>query len=169
MKRKHLLKSEKGMATLETVPLMLIFVLLMSYTLGGFGIVHTGIMNSISARAYAFETFRNRTNVSYFRDSPGGSGFEHYRAVGSRAHGIMHERMPGPVNTYWPTERALRMGVAINPGPGRTDEALHNERIPAAETLSQNRGRNTQFEASPVWIMIQYGICINTACGGGPE
>ncbi len=68
------------MATIEMLPMMFIFIFLFSYTLGAFGIIHTGIKNSISARAYAFETFRNRSNLVYFRDIPVATAdLRHYR------------------------------------------------------------------------------------------
>ena len=47
------LKNQRGMATIEVLPLLLVFLMLFSYTLGAFGIIHTGIMHSISARSSA--------------------------------------------------------------------------------------------------------------------
>ena len=42
---------------------MVIFVMLMSFGMGLFGVVHTAILHSIAARTYSFETFRQRTNL----------------------------------------------------------------------------------------------------------
>ena len=85
---KHL-RNEKGMATIETIPLIMIFVVLLCYEFGVFGVIHTGIMQSISARAYAFETFRNRSNLTYFRDTP--TTLNNFRQTGTRTHGIASE------------------------------------------------------------------------------
>lgn len=154
------------MATLEVLPLILIFVFLMAYTLGAFGIIHTGIMNSISARAYAFETFRNRSNLWYFRDLKG-SEKRHYRDHGNRFHGIMAEH--NKANEFRATERAIRMGMSAPPGPSRNDPKIHNEKLfgdDLQESLTASGSkRNTQVEVGPAWVMVQYGICINVKCG----
>ncbi|RME18011.1 MAG: hypothetical protein D6797_01290, partial [Bdellovibrio sp.] len=63
--------NQKGLATVEALPLLVIFVILLSYALGTWGVVHTAILSSIGARAYAFETFRNRTNLIFHRDIDG--------------------------------------------------------------------------------------------------
>ena len=52
------LKNDHGMAVLEMIPIMIIVVLLLSFSFGFFGLIHTGILNSIGARNYAFETFK---------------------------------------------------------------------------------------------------------------
>src|SRR5580698_1982900 len=62
------LRNQNGMAMIEAVPLIVIFVMLLSFSMGFFGVVHTAVLNSISARAYAFETFRDRTNLNYYRE-----------------------------------------------------------------------------------------------------
>lgn len=148
------------MATLEVLPLILVFVLLFAYTLGSFGVIHTGIMHSISARTYAFETFRNRTNLWYFRDQAGRERVV-YRDHGNRFHGIMPE---GNREGRWQaTERALRMGMPIESDGSRSDLALHNERV---HTVADGK-RNQTVGVSPIWITVQYGICMNVTCGGG--
>ena len=63
-----MLSNQKGMAVFEIVPLLVLFVLLLNFVFGFFGIIHSGILNSIAARNYAFETFRNRTSLNYIRD-----------------------------------------------------------------------------------------------------
>lgn len=164
---KSIVKSEKGMATLEIIPLILIFVFLMAYTLGAFGIIHTGIMNSISARAYAFETFRNRSNLWYFRDLKG-SERRQYRDHGNRFHGVMAEHNQS--NEWQASERAVRMGLSSPPNASRNDPEIHNQKLFSSEQLTEGltasaSARNESVEVGPVWIMIQYGICINLKCG----
>lgn len=67
----HVHNNQKGLATIEALPLVVVFVVLITYGLGLFGFVHTAILHSIGARTYAFETFRNRTNVSFFEIKDG--------------------------------------------------------------------------------------------------
>jgi hypothetical protein len=164
MKSTTVLKSEKGMATIETIPLLFLFVFMICYTFGSFGVIHTAILHSISARAYAFETFRNRSNLVYFREN--GGDYRHYQRIGARLHTVTNEHRPAGSDQFEASERALRMGLASNDIKGRS-ETNHNDRIPADAGQSLGQGkRNTKFEASPVWIMVQYGICLDNRCGG---
>jgi hypothetical protein len=159
-----ILKNEKGMATIETIPLLFLFIFLICYTFGTFGIIHTAILHSISARAYAFETFRNRSNLVYFRENAGGD-YRHYQGAGARLHAITSETRPAGSDQFEPSERALRMGLASSAIKGR-DVENHNNRIPASVNELGQQKRNQRFEASPVWIMVQYGICLDSTCGG---
>jgi hypothetical protein len=162
------LQNEKGLATVETIPLLVVFVILLAYSFGSFGIIHTGILNSIAARTYAFETFRGRANVTYFRDSirPSSAGtfaVEHYQRYGNRVHGIKQENPTSDNNNFRATERPLRMGLGNIPGDvSRTTASTHNQKIytDVGEQLQ------TQVGVSPVWVMTQYGICLNATCGG---
>lgn len=165
MKAMKTLKNERGMATIETIPLLFLFVFMICYTFGTFGVIHTAILHSISARAYAFETFRNRTNLVYFRENQGGD-YKHYKRIGARFHTVTSETRPAGNNQFEASERTIRMGLASADTKGRTVEN-HNDRIPADAGQSLGQGkRNTKFEANPVWIMVQYGMCLDTRCGG---
>ncbi len=168
MQAQRLIKSEKGLATVETVPLLLIFVILLAYAFGSFGIIHTGILNSIAARTYAFETFRNRSSLVYFRDAGGDglSGKMHFQRLENRIHGIMQEILPGqglPNDVQFKaTERPLRIGFGGIPGDAsRNTASLHNEKI----FTDVREQQQSQVGVSPAWVMTQYGICINAKCG----
>lgn len=50
------INNEKGMAVLEMIPILVVFVLFINFSLGFFGAIHSGILNSIASRNYAFET-----------------------------------------------------------------------------------------------------------------
>ncbi len=151
---------------METIPLLVIFVILLAYSFGSFGIIHTGILNSIAARTYAFETFRGRSNVTYFRDNiRPGEGYEalHFLRKGNRVHGIKQENPTSNAEDFRATERPLRIGLGNIPGDvSRTTASVHNERIytDVGEQLQ------TQVGVSPAWVMTQYGICLNATCGG---
>lgn len=159
--KKSRLNNEKGMALIETVPILVIFIILIAYGLGFFGIVHTGVLNSISARAYAFETFRNRANLVYFRDRRTGEGFSHFANIGTRFHTINSELKAGPAQTdgQFATTRPLTLGRRAPDAVAR--ESDHNERVYSIE----RRNRKGGVETSPAWIMVGYGICINAGCG----
>jgi hypothetical protein len=149
-------QNEKGMASLEAIALVTIFTVLLSYGLGMFGIIHSGILNSIAARTYAWETFAHRTNVTFFRDNrPGGNGnSEHYLNFGFRAHGISSEK--STEEEWVATERPLSIGQENEPIGRNT--ATH-------KSLGGNITRRERGEVSPVWIKTIYGICMNSRCG----
>lgn len=153
-RRKNL--NQKGIATIESVLLLSIFIIFMTYCVGTFGVVHTGILNSISARAYTFETFRNRTNLSYFRDSVQGTDFDYF-IRGIRLHGVAAENAGNDLKWYAST-RSLAMGrevatVGIRPNGEKANQLFNGK-------------RETTGAVNPVYIKTLYGICLNAACGG---
>lgn len=164
-KQMRVLKNEKGMATVETIPLLAIFVILLAYSFGSFGVIHTGILNSIAARTYAFETFRGRANLTYFRDNVQGTTKPdklHFKAIGTRIHGIKQERPGNSESDFRATERPLRVGLGgIAQDPSRNTASIHNTKI-YTDVVEQVQ---TQVGVSPVWVMTQYGICLNAKCG----
>ncbi len=170
-RQKSVIENESGLATVETIPLLAIFVILLAYSFGTFGIIHTGILNSIAARTYAFETFRNRANLVYFRDSVRPSNpavkAEHYQRYQNRIHGIRQEIRPGDPAagdaSFYSTERPIRIGFGGVTSDGtRNMASVHNERI----FTDVREQMQTSLGVSPVWVMTQYGICLNATCGG---
>jgi hypothetical protein len=148
--------NEKGLAILETVPLIVIFVLMISFGMGFFGIIHTAVLHSIAARTYAMETFRNRSNLYYYRED--GSGIErpfNFTSKGWRFHAIMHES--DSRDLFVATTRQISMGSSSPEGD--SNKETHNQAI------YQMGARNEKINASPAWIMVGYGICLNAGCG----
>jgi len=153
------MKNEKGIATIESVLLMSIFVVFMTYCVGMFGVVHTGILNSISARAYLLETMRNRANVVYFLDDP--SQFNRPSQTlkyGMRANGITTETSS---EDFWNvTTREITKGRDVSSYAQRPTD-------PQAP-LFDKAGNNRELgKVNPVWIKTIYGICLDYKCGGG--
>src|SRR5262245_46731048 len=112
-----LLKNQRGIALLETVPLMVIFVMLMSFGMGLFGMIHTGVLHSIAARTYSFETFRQRWNLYYFRED--GSGLTagksiHFSKKGWRFQAVQHEN--DQRDLFIATVRPIALGRTIQGG-----------------------------------------------------
>lgn len=147
--------NEKGMAVIEAVPLLVIFVMLLSFGLGFYGAIHTATLNSIAARTYAFETFRQRSNLTYFRED--GSGLNspmHYKNKGFRYHGVSHESDQRLL--FVSTVRPMSIGR----GPAsEADFSTHNTKVFDLEK------RNQEVNVNPMWIMVGYGICIDSRCG----
>lgn len=157
-KAQIILRSQKGIALLETIPLVVIFAMLLSFGLGLFGIIHTSILHSIGARAYSFETFRQRTNLYTFRED--GSGLTpgkglNFTKKGWRYHAVNHES--DTRSKFVATVRPIALGGRVPAGDN--SEGTNNVSIYEMQT------RNERFSVNPAWIMVGYGICLNMKCG----
>lgn len=151
------LRNERGMAVIETVPLIVIFLILLSYGLGMWGVIHTGILHSIHARTYAFETFRNRTDLVYFRED-GNAISSQYSQHQIRYHGIQSDSLQS--GEFYATARPLSIG--------RTSEMTNASKLDHNSRVFSLAGRNGEggVEVSPVWVMVGYGLCLVADCGG---
>ena len=157
---------------IETVPLLVIFIVLLGFGLGFFSVIQTAIMNSMAARTYAFETFRNRADLTIFRDTSvsGSQNIYQYSKWGSRFHTVNDERIPASVtNGTYATKRPILFDSFRSFSPPPTSgssssgglENLHNNKI--YETALQDRYKSKGV--SPAWVMVGYGICLNANCG----
>ncbi len=165
------LKNQKGMSSIEIIPVLAIFILLVNFSIGFFGVIHSGILNSIAARNYAFETFRNRANLNYLRDcledplagqcDPPSNPTE-YSSVGFRFHSIVDEKTT--TRTFIPTVRAIKFtdrGLAMDP----KGVAEHNQKVKLITEGKRASEVGIEEGTDPVWIKITYGICLNSNCG----
>lgn len=153
------IQNQKGSAVFETIPILLAFILLLSFSFGFFGAIHTGILNSIAARNYAFETFRHRPNLVYFKDtSEAPSDLKtNYLKVQTRHHGIGNEF--GTNSLYRPSQRPIdKFGLfTFNSGDNPN---THNIQV---RSLNSSR-RNSSIGIETVWLKTVYGICITAKC-----
>ncbi|MBL7669129.1 MAG: hypothetical protein JNM39_01470 [Bdellovibrionaceae bacterium] len=164
---KHLRKND-GMAVIEMIPIVLVIVLLINFSIGFFGIVHTANMNGISARNYMFETIRHRSNLDYHRASN-----IQYTEVGGRYGGVVSE-LVGEKESWGATARRLswvsmfggrssRSGAELNREPAAdSQKSVHNNSITG---LGEAGTRNENVEVYNVWIRSLYGICHTSKCG----
>lgn len=158
----HPTARERGMATLEALAILPIFLVIVSYSLGSFGVIHTAILHSIAARTYAFETFRHRTDLTYLRDNRLGASLVQYNKVGARVHGIGIGEGQGGIKgeAFYATERSISKGFT-GPDVEKRDADTHNNSVPVMDPR-----KRAALGVNPVWIMVQYGICLNSTCGG---
>ncbi len=151
------------MATLETIPLLFVFLVLLGYAFGFYGVIQTGILQSIAARNYAFETFRHRANLNYHRENV--PDMLEMASAGTRLHRIISERSPDADAAY-ATERPISRFLANASNSSGT--AAANANIHNVEVYKIQEGRRNQtVSVSPVWVKSQYGICLNANCGDG--
>lgn len=152
---------ESGMATIEAIPIVIIFAVLFGYTYGLFGAIHSGTLNSIAARNYAFETFRNRSDLVIFR-MQGGDNPVRYYTTNNRYHTVRSERTDGL--EFFATERPLAKGLALGPDTEGRTEAIHSNLF-SNPALTGGRGpARVETDISPIWLQIGYGICLNSRC-----
>lgn len=148
---------KKGMATIEALPMLVVFVIFFSYTYGFFSVIHSGILYSIGARAYAFETFRNRSNVTYFRGNNNAGYYNYYTKTEVRYHCT---QAGSSTDTFIAEKRAISIGMALGQtSNSNADIEIHNEKI---HDLDQ---RNRDVKVNPIWIKTCYGICVTPGCG----
>jgi len=155
--RKNNLKNQKGMAIIELVPIMIIIILLFNFSLGFFGAIHTGILNSMAARNYAFETFRHRSNLTYLRE--GGADIVTYTEEGFRLHATTSDNAKGNKEQFIATGRPIDFLADANLATGSKD--LHNSQIYG---IIDGKRYTAGGGVSPIWIRPQYGICLNSKC-----
>ena len=167
-------KNQDGMATIEMIPILMLFLLLVNFTLGFFGVIHSGILNSISARNYAFETFRNRSNLTYLRDEASADKMPNYAKSGYRFHSTVSEgKNP---NSHWLATARPIMFTELNQGIDSINtDSDHNITIRSMNSSPEGTATSEFFPGTsrtsgdvgvdPVWIMTSYGICLNATCG----
>jgi hypothetical protein len=180
-------KSEKGMAIVEAVPVLFMLVLVFNFSLGFFGAVHSGILNSIASYNYALETFRFKSNLVYFR--PGG-GNTNYAKSFNRVHGTTQDGSETQTSgkedkNKWP---ATQRGITFNykrDDPNRNLALVQDGKNKAAvpdsigdhEWITRTASTNIwkvdskyipeegdTIQTPRIWIKTVYGICINAVC-----
>lgn len=162
--------SQQGISSIELIPVLLVFALLINFSLGFFGVIHSGNLNSIAARNYAFETFRNRANLNRFRDDVGPNEENRgitYNKIGFRYHAIMAEGAPGDLNWYV-TTRPIKFTDA-NQGVG--DASLPQDHSQVVQITDPGKASDVydEDEGLPsVWLKTSYGICLNSRCEQPP-
>lgn len=154
------LSNNKGMAIFETIPIMVVIVLFVNFSLGFFGAIHTGIINSIASRNYAFHTFRNRSNLVYFKDQ----NDIHFEKMRARLHGSISEKAKSKNSDTWnATARKIDFIKFDNPAAVITgnDKTQHNR---IKDLPSGRIKENVHQGVNPIWIKTRYGICLDAIC-----
>lgn len=165
MKSKKTLKSregQKGSSLLETIPMIMVLGSLLGFLMGFWGVTHRHVLHSIAARAYAFETFRNRSNLTYFIDF-GPTASNSYHVSEMRYHAIRGAQRS---DFFIAGSLPIRFPASDTINEENNNRNFHGDRLWQANTIPDQG--NAQEGASPVWIMVGHGICLNANCGGGP-
>lgn len=153
------INQEKGSAILETLPLLIIFMTILGNMWGFFMVVHSGILSSIGARTYAFETFRNRADLTYFRDQEISTGtplsktdLVNYYKVGSRIHSVTQSDND---NKFYPLVVNYNQFSPAQAKASGSTEDQHNHAAIFRDKRTPDEG------VKKIWIRSTYGICLN--------
>ena len=136
----------------------MIFVVLIGYALGLWGVTHSAALYAIGTRSYTFETLNHRANYTYFRDREGGALLD-YQETGMR----MHFTGPNPAPQVMADTRPIYIHRQLTNRRGNVQD--HNERLYSIAP----RNREGGVEVNPVWLRIGYGICLNANCGDSSQ
>lgn len=164
LKKKSVLRNEKGMAIMEMIPILIIIVLLLNFSLGFFGVVHTGILNSIAARNYAFETFRHRSNLTYFMIDSEANAKIFYKNDQQRMHTTMSDKTVGSGSQDTVATGRLLDFFAFGK---RQADVTGSQQDHDTGVLEVQAGKRYQGNGvNPVMVKSAYGICLSATCGG---
>lgn len=166
------IKNNKGMAVLELIPTLFIYMLLINFGLGFFGAIHAGILHNIASRNYAFETMRHRANLTYHRSYDPNNNFT---LRGYRFGGIIFDNATLGYNNWTAPTRPIaftsnfggadnKSGVDLSlrgPGSEPNGKTLHNVNV---KNLNE-AVRNENVSVTQIWLKSLYGICVNSQCG----
>ena len=155
-------KKQAGLGMIELIPVLLSFALILNFTLGFWGVIHSGILNSIAARNYAFETFRWRAQLNRLRDDPHSERNVTYFLKGIRYHAIVAEG--SPVDQWYVTTRPIRFsdrGLGLESTDSPDDHSrVFQIKDPGSAKDVYNNGEGI----GNVWLRTVYGICLNAGC-----
>ena len=147
-----LFKNSSGIAVVEMLPLLMVFIMFFGLTFGFWQAIHSGTLQSIAARHYAFEVINNRTNLFYGRDEapdpdnpPTLSDKNYYKKNGYRYFSVVKYQPGIPSPNPDPAKKKLNL---FGGSPLNIDDVSGGEK------------------ASPIHLKQAYGICLNLHCGG---
>ncbi len=146
---KGLISNDNGFAMLESVAFLFVFVVLTVYTIDFFAAIHTGIVNSIAARTYLFETLQHRTNISLLRQ---GLKDEQSNPDFSKVHFRFHvvtdeEQGPTSSDSSQPAGRTL------------TQASTDVQRKMTSIILDSKENKTRE-----IYIKTGYGMCLDAYC-----
>ena len=138
----------------EGLVFLMAFVVLAIYVFDSFTIIHTGIVNSISARTYLFETLEHRANIRFTR-------FDVEDTYGSRDDfaqtGPNHQRFHAVNDEDQPSTAQ----GAINAAGRRLTQASGERQMSSTNSASPDN------QTPVIYVKEGYGICIDASCPGG--
>lgn len=161
LKRRRLSFNQRGLAILEIIPVIIVVSVLLRFTYGFFGVIHGATVQSIAVRNYTFETFRHRFRLDMLRETNFIEQFKYKKGV--RVHGVRDENdLLASGDPQW---FVARRSIMFPAGNDLEDGQSSFQQRVTEQNKIKNGSQNTNVNASPVWLAIKYGICIDFKCG----
>ena len=141
------LRSQKGIAYVEMLPLLVLFVMLFGLSFGLWTSIHRATLKSIAARHYSFEVLNNRSHYIYHRDTKAPDGDTgYYLKNGMR---------------FFANVKYQNTGDDPDLKKETTSLSLFNQGVTKINSPSPDNSSITE-QTNPIEIKIGYGICIDT-------
>ena len=168
--------NQRGIAILEILPVIVMFIAFFSLLFGFWGAIHSGTLQSIAARHYSFEVINLRTHIEIHRDytttTPQSIGRKDlYNRQSYRSFAVVHSQgRPDPELVA----RTRGIGFFSDINRENSQEPEGNfQAAPGSSSAPNYIG--TRFEQAlphselhpprnPLWIMTGYGICLQAQC-----
>ena len=161
-------KNNKGMALIEALPVLFMVILVFNFSLGFFGAIHSGILNSIGSYNYTLETFRFRSNLMYFRP---GAGASHYDKSMNRVHGVIgdgYSKKDTKIGRWPATVRSITISGVDKMESKYLAQADHNKASQTSVWKAIAGFTDSSEDDAPItpeiWVKTVYGICLNADC-----
>ena len=139
------LRSQKGIAYVEMLPLLVLFVMLFGLSFGLWTSIHRATLKTIAARHYSFEVLNNRSHYIYHRDTISADNYkQYYSKDGMRFFANV---------IYWPGKNPQIIAE-------KKPLSLFNQGITKINSPSSDNSSITK-QTNPIKIKIGYGICID--------
>lgn len=162
---------------IEIIPMVIIMAVLIKVCFGFWGIIHTGVLNSIAGYNHALSTFAFRPNLNYLRPGfhegrSGSKDVTNYVKAQARFHSVNtdRKRTSAQADTKIATARSFgldkRTEQLMN---GASDEISTSSGRQNSRELFEDIDKNTSNAQHTrwtqlVWIKTSYGICLTVNC-----
>jgi hypothetical protein len=157
-------RNERGLAVLEMIPVIIVVGVMLRYSYGFFGVIHSATLQSIAARNYAFETFRHRSNLSILREGTYRADYRY--KLGARLHGIKDERFPSLGDPKWePSLRPITFPGDLKDTVGSNSFSARKNEQNKLTSPDAKYDRDVGEGVNSVWLAIRYGMCLDHRCG----
>jgi len=172
---------KRGMAIIDFVFFFFVFIFFFALMYGSWGIIHSAILRSIGARAYAWDSIRGRSNLAFLRDYSDNDKIllNNYWHKNSR----VFASVDGDSDEFLAKKLKIDMGGAdwndANRGGGfvgidRLDRRagysndlntfLNDPDDALAFGARNRRDDSNSYRTGVVHLRMVYGICLNNRC-----
>lgn len=159
----------RGVAIAEFLFMFIIFIFVMVLLYGSWGVIHSGILNSISARAYATYVISNRSDLSFVRDY-GEEDILDQSYFNTRAENPKNIRFfsiikpdnPLSEKDFIPEQLRLDLGYWHS---GSLEHISDEEGQEWSSEIRPNVRILPRYKAHVVYLKQGYGICLDAPCG----